>query len=294
MIKSMTGYGKSDGIANGRQLQVEIRSVNHRYLDLSLRLPGLILPLEAEIKKKVSEKFSRGRVDVSVRIDRDSGMQNGARFELNVPAIRNYYGLLTQIKEELNLNDEITVPMIAAYKDAFVVSEQVEDAASIWEGLEEVLDAAIKSVLEMREKEGAVLSEDLTARLDAAKTVLDHIASRAPAVVIEYQKRLTDRVKELTGSLEVDETRLSQEIAIMAERSDITEEIVRFNSHISQFKDLLQMDEAMGRKVDFLIQEMHREINTIGSKSSDAVISRYVIEIKSELGKLREQVQNIE
>jgi uncharacterized protein (TIGR00255 family) len=294
MIKSMTGYGKSDGVANGRQLQVEIRSVNHRYLDLSLRLPGLILPLEAEIKKKVSEKFSRGRVDVSVRIDRDSGLQNGARFELNVPAIRNYYGLLMKIKEELNLNEEITLPMIAACKDAFIVSEQAEDAASMWEALEGVLDAAVRSVLEMREKEGAVLAEDLTARIDVAKTVLDQIASRAPVVVVEYQKRLTDRVKELTGSLEVDETRLSQEIAIMAERSDITEEIVRFNSHISQFKDLLQMDEAMGRKVDFLIQEMHREINTIGSKSSDAVISRYVIEIKSELGKLREQVQNIE
>jgi len=294
MIKSMTGYGKSDGVANGRQFQVEIRSVNHRYLDLSFRLPGAVLSLEGEIKKKISEKFSRGRVDVSVRIDRDSGLQNGARFELNVTAIRNYYGLLKQIKEELDLSDEITLPMIAGYKDAFIISEQTEDTASLWEELQGVLDAAIKSVLEMRVKEGASLCEDLTARIDATQVILDEIASRAPAVVVEYQKRLTDRVRELTGSLEVDEMRLNQEIAIMAERSDITEEIVRFQSHISQFKELLRSDEAMGRKVDFLIQEMHREINTIGSKSSDAEISRYVIEIKSELGKLREQVQNIE
>jgi uncharacterized protein (TIGR00255 family) len=202
--------------------------------------------------------------------------------------------MLTQIKEELQLPDEITLPMIAGYKDAFIVSEQTEDADSLWQELQGVLDASIRSVLEMRIKEGASLCEDLTARIDATQGILGEIASRAPAVVVEYQKRLTERVKELTGSLEVDEMRLNQEIALMAERSDITEEIVRFHSHISQFKDLLKSDDAMGRKIDFLIQEMHREINTIGSKSSDAEISRYVIEIKSELGKLREQVQNIE
>ncbi|MBN1382968.1 MAG: YicC family protein [Deltaproteobacteria bacterium] len=294
MIKSMTGYGKSDALIEGRQMQVEIRTVNHRYLDLSLRLPGVLLPLEGEIKKKVSEKFSRGRVDVTIRIDRDSGLSNGAKYELNLPAIRNYQALLVQIKEELQLEDEITLPMIAAFKDAIVMSEQTGEADSIWPQLEGVLDAAIGSVLEMREKEGTALYEDLINRLDLMKTILEDIGARAPAIVREYQKRLTERVKELTESLEVDEMRLSQEVAIMAERSDITEEVVRFNSHINQFKELLQSAEAIGRKVDFLIQEMNREINTIGSKSGDAVISGYVIEIKSELGKLREQVQNIE
>jgi uncharacterized protein (TIGR00255 family) len=294
MIKSMTGYGKAEALVDGRQVQVEVKSVNHRYLDVSLRLPGAILPLETEIRKKVAEKFSRGRVDVNVRMDRDSGQQNGARLELNLPSIRNYYALLSQMKEELHLNDEITLAMIAGYKDAFSVSEQAEDAASLWGKLESVMDKAIESVMGMREKEGATLCEDLTARIDLIKGTLDDIGTRAPLIVAEYQKRLTERIKELTASLEIDEWRLSQEIAIMAERSDITEEIVRFNSHISQFKELLAGDDIIGRKVDFLIQEMHREINTIGSKSSDTATSRCVIEVKSELGKLREQVQNIE
>ncbi|MBN1661981.1 MAG: YicC family protein [Deltaproteobacteria bacterium] len=294
MIKSMTGYGKVDAVYEGRQFQVEIKSINHRYLDMSLRLPGIILPLESEIKRKISEKISRGRVEINIRVDKDSGLQNGARLELNLPAVRNYHALLVQIKEELHLNDDVTIPMIAGFKDAFIMSEQVEDAALIWQKLEGVLDAAMQSVLEMREKEGAALCEDLTARMEFIKTTLDAVDLRAPAIVLEYQKRLAERVRELTGSIEVDEMRLSQEIAVMAERSDITEEIVRFKSHINQFTDLLQGDDIIGRKVDFLIQEMNREINTIGSKSPDAAVSRHVIDIKSELGKLREQVQNIE
>jgi len=294
MIRSMTGYGKAEALVEGRQLQVEIKSVNHRDLDLSLRLPSSILPLEPEIRGKISEKFSRGRIDVNIRIDRDSGLQNGARFELNLPAIRNYSALLIQIEKELQLSGDVTLPMIAGYKDAFISSEQVDDAASLWGKLEGLLDTAIQRVLVMREKEGDLLCADLTARIDSVKTTLGDIGSRAPAVAVEDQKRLTERIKELTTSLEVDECRLCLEIALMAERSDITEEIIRFSSHISQFEELLQNDDIIGRKVDFLIQEMNREINTIGSKSSDAVVSRHVIEIKSELGKLREQVQNIE
>jgi uncharacterized protein (TIGR00255 family) len=290
----MTGYGKAGALIEGRKLQVEIKSVNHQYLELSLRLPSVILPLEPDIRKKIAEKFSRGRVDVNIRIDKDSGLQNGARFELNLPAIRNYYDLLVQIKQELKISDDITLSMIAGYKEAFIASEQFVDATALRGKLEGLLDMAIQSVLVMREKEGAILCEDLTARIDLIKTTLDDIGSIVPAVAVECQKRLTKRIKELTASIKVDEWRLSQEIAIMAERCDITEDFIRFNSHISQFEELLQSDDIIGRKVDFLIQEMHRAINTLGSKSSDAVISRKVIEIKSELGKLREQVQNIE
>ena len=294
MIKSMTGYGKAEALVEGRQLQVEIKSVNHRDLDLSLRLPSFVLPLETEIRGKISRKFFRGRVDVSIRIDKTNGQENSARYELNQPAIRNFSDLLTQMKQELKLSDELTLPMIAGCKDAFIASEQVEDVAALRGKLEESMDMAIKSVLAMREKEGAALGADLKARIDSIRILLGDIGSRAPAVAVESQKRLTARVNELSASLEIDECRLVQEIAIMAARSDITEELVRFNSHISQIEKLLQYGDTIGRKVDFWIQEMGREINAVGSKSSDAVISRHVVEIKSELGKLKEQVQNIE
>lgn len=294
MIRSMTGYGKAEAIIEGRQLQVEIKSVNHRYLDISLRMPGAVSSLEGEIRKRIGEEFSRGRVDVNIRMDKDNCLPNGARLELNLPAIRNYYSLLTQMKQELDLDDPVTLSMVAGCKDAFTVTEQMEDAASLWGQLEPVIDAAMKSAVSMREKEGAALGVDFLKRIDLIKANVAAIAQRSPDIVIEYQKRLKERIKELTASIDIDEWRLSQEVAIMAERSDITEEIVRFNSHITQFNELIASDDIIGRKIDFLIQEMNREINTIGSKSSDASISRNVIEIKSELGKLREQVQNIE
>jgi uncharacterized protein (TIGR00255 family) len=184
--------------------------------------------------------------------------------------------------------------MMAGFRDAFVPAETSQDPAALWEGISKILAEAIRTLTEMREKEGESLKRDLTARLDLIAGFLEGIAGRAPQVVLDYQKRLTDRIRELTGGMVMDEARLLQEVAIMAEKSDITEEIVRFRSHIGQFTDLLAGADAAGRKIDFLIQEMGREINTIGSKSGDAEISRNVIETKSELAKLREQVQNIE
>jgi len=176
----------------------------------------------------------------------------------------------------------------------FVPTEAAQDPAALWEGLARVLDEAIRMLTEMRAREGEALQRDLTARLLLVAGFLEKISGRAPQVVLEYQKRLGDRIRELTNGIVIDEGRLLQEVAIMAEKSDITEEIVRFRSHIDQFTDLLGTGDGAGRKIDFLIQEMGREVNTIGSKSSDAEISRSVIEIKSELAKLREQVQNIE
>ena len=294
MIKSMTGYGKAEAVLAGRKFMIEMKSVNHRFLEISLRMPGMLLPLEGEIKKRIGEQFSRGRIEATLRVDGDGNAENEGRFTLNLPLVRNYHALLGQLKEEFHLGDEVTLAMMAGFRDAFIPAETIQDPATLWEGLSKILADAIRTLTEMREKEGESLKRDLTGRLDRIAGFLEGIAGRAPQVVLDYQKRLTDRVRELTGGMVIDEARLLQEVAIMAEKSDITEEVVRFRSHIGQFSDLLAGADAAGRKIDFLIQEMGREINTIGSKSGNAEISRSVIEIKSELAKLREQVQNIE
>ena len=294
MIRSMTGYGRAESVIMGRKFVIEMKSVNHRYLEVSLRLPGILFVLEPEIKKRIGEQFSRGRIEVAVRVDSDGTSETDGRISLNVPLVRNYHALLCQMKEELRLGDAITLAMMAGFRDVFVPTEAAQDPAVLWEGLARVLDEAIRMLTEMRAREGETLQRDLTARLTLVAGFLEKISGRTPQVVLEYQKRLGDRIRELTDGMAIDEVRLLQEVAIMAERSDITEEIVRFRSHIDQFTDLLGIGDGAGRKIDFLIQEMGREVNTIGSKSGDAEISRNVIEIKSELAKLREQVQNIE
>jgi uncharacterized protein (TIGR00255 family) len=294
MIRSMTGYGRAESVIMGRKFVIEMKSINHRYLEVSLRLPGMLFVLEPEIKKRIGEQFSRGRIEAVVRVDSDGTSETDGRISLNVPLARNYHALLCQMKEELRLADAITLAMMAGFRDVFVPAEAAQDPAALWEGLAGVLDEAIRMLTEMRAREGEALQRDLTARLLLVAGFLEKISGRAPQVILDYQKRLGDRIRELTNGMVVDDARLLQEVAIMAERSDITEEIVRFRSHIDQFTDLLGTGDGAGRKIDFLIQEMGREVNTIGSKSGDAEISRSVIEIKSELAKLREQVQNIE
>jgi uncharacterized protein (TIGR00255 family) len=294
MIQSMTGYGRIESVQNGRKYTVEMKSLNHRYLEISLRVPASLSSLELEIKKKISSKFTRGRIEAIIRMDSESSSIIESRYELNLPLIRNYYALLVQLREELKLEEEITLNMMTGFRDAFVQKEPGLDICAVWGELGMALDMAMAALIEMREKEGKNVCGDLLLRLGLIVKSLDSIALRAPKVVSEYQVRLGERVKELVGGIALDELRLQQEVAIMAEKSDISEEIVRFNSHIEQFRDLLQHGDAVGRSMDFLIQEMIREVNTIGSKSSDAEISRKVIEIKSELSRIREQVQNIE
>lgn len=290
----MTGYGRAEAILDGQKYTVEIKSLNHRFLEISLRLPASLSALEMEIKKKIGEPLLRGKIDVSIRRDVQSSAENGQYLALNLPLAQNYFNLLMQLKQSLNLQDDIRLEMIAGQKDVFQMAELPQDDSVLWQGLAAVLEEALAGMMEMRRREGEVLSRDLSARLDLMTQLLSRIEAKAPQVVLEYQKRLTDRVRELTSGLVVDESRLSQEVAILAEKSDITEEIVRLRSHFGQFLEMLDREEAIGRKVDFLIQEMNREVNTIGSKSSDADISKQVIEIKSELAKLREQVQNLE
>jgi uncharacterized protein (TIGR00255 family) len=291
----MTGYGRAEAILGSRKYVVEIKSLNHRYLELSLRIPANLLSLEMEIKKKINEHLIRGKIDITIRRETYSGIEGSRLLEVNLPLVKNYYDLLIQLKDLFNLKEDITLDMMAGLKDVFIPLETLEDEITVlWEGLAGVLSNAIAALIDMRQKEGEVLGQDLKARLYLINEHLDEIDARAPRIVLEYQKRLVERIRELMDGMVIDESRLSQEVAIMAEKSDITEEIVRFGSHIKQFLEMLKSPEAMGRKVDFLIQEMNREVNTIGSKSNDAEVSCHVIEIKSELAKLREQVQNLE
>ncbi|MHB8828212.1 MAG: YicC/YloC family endoribonuclease [Syntrophales bacterium] len=294
MTKSMTGYGKAEGVVSGRKFTVEMKSVNHRFLEISLRMPQILFSLEAEIKRRMGEKFSRGKIDVAIRADGNGAAEGETRLALNLPLVRNYHALLTQLKEELNITEEIALSAITGLRDVFMPVETVEEAADLWGEFSPILDEAIGNLSVMREKEGASLMLDLRDRLGMITGFLEEIATRAPAVVLDYQKRLTERIRELIAGVELDESRLLQEVAIMAEKSDITEEIVRFRSHVEQFSGLLTVGDAAGRKIDFLLQEMGREVNTIGSKSGDVGIARLVVEIKSELAKLREQAQNIE
>jgi uncharacterized protein (TIGR00255 family) len=293
MIKSMTGYGKAEAMIDGRKYAVEIRSLNHRYLEISLRLPGSLSALETEIKRRIGERFSRGRIEVAIRVDTNGNMEEG-RLELNLPLLRNYFNLLQRLKDEFQLKGDVALENLVGFKDVFVPMEVETDMDLIAQHIGTVLEDAIRLLTEMREKEGALLLGDLEERIRMVQACLSSIADRAPRCVQEYQRRLSERVRELTGGIDIDAARLSQEVAIMADKIDITEEIVRLSSHFSQFHEMLLSGEAVGRKIDFLIQEMNREINTIGSKTGDLEISRNVIEIKSELGKLREQVQNIE
>jgi uncharacterized protein (TIGR00255 family) len=294
MIKSMTGYGRSETALGGRNVVIEIRSLNHRNLEVIVRFPSFLSFLEMDIKKRLNEKISRGRVEVSIKVDAEPGMNGGEKLNANFPLIRDYYSLLTDIKKELGLEDEITLSLIARLKNGIYVSDVEIDPEEAWKTISGALDEAVDSLMKMKEKEGEMLCDDFIEHLTLTEEYIKNLELRSPQVALEYQKRLKERIAELAGGVEIDEARMSQEIAILAEKSDINEETVRLASHIAQFREMIKAGGAIGRKLDFLLQEMHREINTIGSKSGDLAISHNVIEIKTELAKLREQVQNIE
>ncbi len=292
MVKSMTGYGRSEAILGDKRVAVEIKSLNHRYLEVSLRLPSAFSAMELELKKKINAQISRGKIEVLIRQDAIIASEEGRSLDLNVPLLRNYYSLLCRIKEELKLSEEINLSHVTACKDIFVFHEEAIDEIS--QRVAALVDEAVALLTVMRTKEGDTLSRDLRERIAAVELLIEAIQIKTPHVLNAYQKRLTERIKELTGDMDIDASRLMQEVAILAEKSDIAEEIVRFHSHIDQFREMLTSEEAVGRKLDFLIQEMGREVNTIGSKSNDREISRGVIELKNELARIREQVQNLE
>ena len=288
----MTGYGRVETTGQGRNIVVEVKSVNHRFLEISLRMPQALFPLEMEFKKKIGEKVKRGRIEIFIRLEAETA--NAPEAILNLEIARNYFAALQRLKDEFGLQEEIGLKTLVGFRDIFSQPAEAAINPDVLKQTATALEDALDMLVKMRQEEGAAIYQDMQQRLDSIRGILETINARAPQVILEYQRRLTERIKELTAGYALDDSRLAQEAAILAEKSDITEEIVRMHSHIGQFVNLLQSVEAEGKKIDFLLQEMNREINTIGSKSNDAEIARQVIEAKSELSRLREQAQNIE
>jgi len=292
MIKSMTGYGKAEvDFATGRII-VEIRSVNHRYGEIFVKLPRFFLPFENDIKKAVSQRLKRGKIEVFVQ--REESVAGAAGPAVNLPLARSYYRAFSSIREALGLAEEVSLALIAAQKDVIGVGESVAAPESVPEELLTAVQRAVDSLDAMRSREGEALLDDLRKRRSLLSGIIDRVAVRTPLVVAEFATRIKERVAQLAADSAVTEERLAQEVAIMADRCDITEELVRFNSHLQQFDETLRLNEPVGRKLDFLLQEINREVNTIGSKANDAEIALCVVELKAELERIREQVQNIE
>jgi len=291
-MQSMTGYGRSEVRHAQLALTVEARSVNHRYLDISLRYPRLYAPLEARMKQRVGAHFTRGRIDITL-VPQESPETRRA-LSLDHTLAQQYYVALQRLQESLQLPGTIDVGLIASLRDVFKVEEPAEDLESVWEIIAQGLDAALQALHSMRQQEGEALSRDFHLRLETMAQHIRAIRQRVPQVVVEYRQRLEQRVKELFDQFELDPNRLAQEAILFAERADISEELTRLEAHLQAFRRLLSSTEAVGRKSEFLVQEMHREVNTIGSKSNDTAIAHSVVELKSELERIREQIQNIE
>ena len=291
MIKSMTGFGKSSLNLNERNYQIEIKSVNHRYLDIQVKLPRQLSYLEEMLKLEISKKIKRGKIDVIITFENNS--EKGKNIKINTEIAKMYISELKNLAEEENLLSNIEVTDIAKFPDVLLI-QNVEDDETIKEEIQTVLFEAITKLLEMRKAEGMKIYEDLQKRIDKVAEEIKKISSISTRLIEEYVVKLEARVKELTKMQEIDKYRIAQEIVIYADKSSIEEEITRLNSHIMQFKNLLNLQEPVGKKLDFIIQEMNRETNTIGSKSCNLQITNGVIEIKTELENIREQIQNIE
>jgi uncharacterized protein (TIGR00255 family) len=291
MIKSMTGYGKAEVSLEIDHITIEIRSVNHRYCEISVKLPRPLICFENDIRKTVAERLKRGKIDVFVQLDAVSAEQAPV---VNVALAKAYHRAFSSLQEELGLEDPVPLSLILSQKDVLEVSDIEDRAEDMREGLLSAVASAVTAVESMRLREGSELGDDLRRRRSNLSCLIERISGRAPSVPVEYAEKLKARLAQFDAENLPDDARLAQEIAFMADRCDITEELVRFGSHLSQFDTALESGEPVGRKLDFLMQEMGREVNTIGSKANDGEISACVVELKAELEKIREQVQNIE
>lgn len=291
-LKSMTGYGRAETERQGKVWTVEVKSVNNRFLDTKVKLPRNYGALEDRVRKKAGFYQQRGRVDLVVGVSGD--FSDLVTVEVDVNLARNYKEQLSLLAEELGIDGRIGLSMLIGLPDVLTREQQSEDLDSVWPLLEQSIDSAFEQCVEMRVREGEALTADLVQRLELFTTVLDSIESSIPQVIADRETALRERLEKLLTVIDVDPARLAQEVAILADKSDVTEEMVRLRSHIAQFVDLLQSSEPVGRKLDFLIQEFLREVNTIASKINDAENAHKTVTLKSELEKMREQVQNIE
>ncbi len=291
MIKSMTGYGKGNLSENSRNYQVEIKSVNHRYLDISVKMPRTLSYLEEDIKKLISEKVKRGKIDVFITFENNSA--EGKDIKINTEIAKIYISELKKLAEQEKISSNIEVTEISKYPDVLNI-QNTQDDEQIKKELLQATNLAVEKLVEMRQTEGNKMAEDINQRIQYIKEKIEKISTLSTGLIEEYVVKLETRIKEILKTQNIDESRLAQEVVIYADKCSIEEEVTRLKSHISQFEKLLYSEEAIGKKLDFIIQEMNRETNTIGSKANNLDITNGVIDIKTEIENIREQVQNVE
>ena len=293
MAISMTGFGRGEYKDDNYQFLVECKTINHKYADINIRLPRKLSFLEDKARILVKDYIKRGRVDLYIKLDLLGSEDVNLKFDEELAT--QYVSILKQIKEKFDLVDDISVMNIAKFPDVIKTEEKEDDEDKLWSMLKVALENALLKLKEMRSEEGKKLAEDIQNRCDLLKNYIEDIEKYSYNVVMDYKEKFKNRISDMLEDPSIiEESRLAQEVAIYADKSSITEEIVRFKSHIEQLKNTVVKNESIGRKIDFLIQEMNRETNTIGSKSSDLNITNLVVEVKSELEKIREQIQNIE
>jgi uncharacterized protein (TIGR00255 family) len=288
----MTGYGRGTSEKDGRSFNVEMKSVNNRYLDITIKLPRHINVLEDTVRKYISQKISRGKVDIY--INQECYSKDDISIRLDEQMAQAYYDAFQKIKDRFGVIDDVSVALIAKSPDVITVEKNEEDYNIIWQVLKPAVDQALDMLIDMRSKEGVKLTKDIDERCALILGMVEDVESRSPQLVEEYREKISDRIKEYLKDVELDETRLLNEVAFFADKASITEEIVRMKSHVVQLKSTLSGNEPVGRKLDFIAQEMNRETNTIGSKANDLYITNVVVNMKSELEKIREQIQNLE
>ena len=292
MVKSMTGYGRARQTLHGRDITVEVRSVNNRYLDCTVKVPRTYIFAEDAVKSRVQKAVSRGKVDVFITIDATGADETVVA--VNEPLARGYYEALTKIRDMFSLEGELTAAVLANFPDVLTVTKAEEDLESVAGDICAVLDEALEAYNAMQAVEGVKLCEDIAGRVTTIETVVGKVEERSPQTVAAYREKLTARMQEVLQSTTIDESRILTEAAIFADKIAVDEETVRLRSHIAQLRAMLKSDQPVGRKLDFLIQEVNRECNTIGSKCNDLTIAQDVVNMKAEVEKIREQVQNIE
>jgi len=292
MVSSMTGFGRGTSETEEMGYTIEIKSVNHRYLDLNIKLPKSLISLEGRIRREIQNKINRGKIDLFLTQNVYQIKNEKAIF--NKKVADSYVACLKDVKERYNAADDISVSLISRFPEVITLEQKEEDLESIWGLICSALNEAIDKLNIMRTIEGEKLKEDILIKLMGIEKMVLKIEEKAPQVPLIYKEKLQNRLKELLENNQIDESRLYSEVTMFSDRSCIDEEIVRLKSHISQLRSTLSMDEPIGRKLDFIVQEMNRETNTIGSKANDLEITKYVLEMKNDIEKIREQIQNIE
>ena len=292
MIKSMTGFGRCQGIVDGYEIQVEIRSVNHRYFEFNSRIPRSFSYLDEKLKTFINERVSRGKVEVSVTILKNEGVE--AEIEVNQEIASGYVIALRNANIKLGLNDDLSLSDITRFPDVFKIQKVQDDEEIVWNAVKQVCLEALNKFIDMRETEGTKMYEDISSRLDFIEEKTNEIEKISPLISENYKNRLYSKIKDTLEDRDIDEQRILTEVAIFSDKIAVDEETVRLHSHVSQFRDLINSNEPVGRKLDFLVQELNREVNTIGSKAQDLSVTKTVVELKSEIEKIREQIQNIE